>query len=260
MNKIKLLAVVSAVLLVLPLLSFAQTIGTNVASAVYGSTVMVTGSCNTTEGGTATFTLTQNGTTVTVGEDTTLGANGEFSTAIGVPTTLNAGPATLTVTCPGDTTASTTLNIVDAATAPIVLSSTALTAGGTVTISGFCPAGDIGESVTLAMNQNGTITILGNATVGAGGGFSGTVTIPTTAAAGPATIVATCPNGDSNFAAVTIAAASAPILVPVGPGGGVTVAPFGGVDAGSGGIPLVALSLVALGATGLALSRRLSLK
>lgn len=267
-NKMKMAALLALSLLILPMLTFAQVLVPNLTTAVFDSAIRVTGTCEAgAAGGIAFFTLTRGGASVRVGEDTTLSATGTFDTTVGVPATFGAGPATLTLNCPSGATVSSPVVIVNAAVSPLTVSTTTPDVGGMVTISGFCPVGDIGAAggVTLAVNNAGTVTVLGNTPVTAGGAFSSTVTIPGTVAAGSATIVATCPNGASVTTAAVLDPAPAgtvPVLTPVGAGGGVTVSPAGGVAAGSGGTSnmLLAIALVALGAVGLALSRRLALR
>lgn len=244
-----------ALMLVIPVMAGAQTVNSNLTSVVVDNAINLSGTCPGVTSGTATFSMTGTAGTATIGQ-ATVGADGSFTAPnVGVPASVGIGGATITVTCPGGATAVRAITVIDAADAGLTVSTTTPAVNGTVTISGFCPVGDVGESVTLALLQNGTVTVMGNATVRDGGAFTGTVTVPGTVANGSASLSATCPMGRQITTAVTVTGAAAtpavPVLTPTGPGGGV---PTGGVAAGKADMNLY-LALAAL-ISGIALASR----
>lgn len=243
-----------ALMLAVPVMAGAQTVSSNLSSVVVDNAINLSGTCPGSTSGTATFTMTGTAGTAVIGQ-ATVGADGSFSAPnVGVPASVGIGGATITVTCPDGATAVRAITVIDAADAGITVSDTTLSIGESVTISGFCPVGDVGEAVTLALIQNGTVTVLGSATVRDGGAFSGTVTIPGTAVSGGASLSATCPMGRQITTGVTIvgaAAADVPVLTPTGPGGGV---PEGAVAAGKADSNL--LLALAMLISGIALASR----
>lgn len=246
----------------------AAVLGTTLAvssgSPALGSTVNVSGSCGAgaAAGGAVTFALVRNGVSTNVSSSTTTtGTNGDFSGSTVIPLTYGEGNATLVATCPnGDTINSSVLNV-QALADPITLSM-APWAGTTLTISGLCTGTSAGGT-TAVLLRNGVSTAVGTgtATAGANSTFNSSITIPTNYPGGPATLVVTCPGGETVSQLIITGGVSATdplvIITPTDPtavGGvgneGNGIIPVGGVAAGLDLAAMTALAsiLLALGA------------
>jgi hypothetical protein len=84
-------------------------------NANLGGNLGVSGVCGTNPSGSnVSFTLTQNGTTMNLGSTTTTGNDGNFSSNVNFGSSIVAGPATITATCPGTGNVITSsVNIID---------------------------------------------------------------------------------------------------------------------------------------------------
>jgi hypothetical protein len=81
----------------------------------------------------------------------------------------------------------------------------------TLTVSGNCGLGNGSSSVNFVVNANNTNTGIGApVTTGTGGAFSTSFTVPASFATGAGTLIATCANGDTLTAPITINTLSSP--------------------------------------------------
>ena len=131
---------------------------------------------------------------------------GTLNTAFPLPTTGNTVEQ-LKIFPPGVKPPATTTTSTTTSTVPVKVSSSTVTAGGQITISGN--GWKAGSTVTLTLNS--TPVALGTATVDASGAFTKTVTIPadTTAGTHTITVSGTDPAGAPRTVSVTITVSAA---------------------------------------------------
>jgi large repetitive protein len=216
-----------------------------------GGSVNVSGSCGSSATGTVTLALVRNGTSTNIGT-ATLGADGTFNTNVIIPASFGAGNATITATCGG--TGATISSPVFTLAAPgvtLTISNSNPPVGGTITVSGTCPAGTTGN-ISYALVRNGVTTsvtaVSGTTAIGATGTFNNTITLPSGFTSGPATLVATCgTNGGTLTAVLNVGDDINPITFNTNPTVGGTVNVSGQCQTTLGSVGTTTISLVVNG-------------
>lgn len=223
------------------------------ATPTLGGSVNVSGSCGSAASGTATLSLMRNGTTTNLAT-VNLGAEGTFNTNVIIPANFGAGNATIQINC-GGTGAVISSPVFTLATAGAVvnINNSNPPVGGSINVSGTCPANTTGN-VSYSLVRAGTTTIVtnvsGSTAIGANGSFNNTITLPTSFVSGPATLVVTCgTNGGTQTAVLSVGDDINPITFTTNPRVGGTVNVSGQCQSTLGANNMTTISIVVNGAS-----------
>ncbi len=174
---------------------------------IAGGTATVSSTCGTAgANSTVNFALMQNGISTILASTLTSDSTGAFSGNISFPVTTSAGVTTLVATCvgSGDTINSPILTFAMPAGTSFGLPAAVPTIGSVLNLSGACGNSNGVGNAQLSLNKDGTNYSLGTVNLSTTGTFSSSVIIPNSLTTGPATLKATCSNGNTFSSAINI--------------------------------------------------------
>lgn len=166
-------------------------IGVTPNSGLPGSTITITG---TGFAANQPFTLTfTQGTTVTVLASATgpTTSGGQFTKSVTIPGNAVAGTATITASDTDNNSAGAAFTVVRNGAPAVGVAPSLAPPGSTITVTGTNFAANSPITLTFGQNTTSTVLISGTATTNSSGAFTNTVTVPTSAVTGTATITAT---------------------------------------------------------------------
>lgn len=182
----------------------ATRIGAAPSSGVPGSTTTITGT-GFAANQPITLTSTQSSvvTVLSSGAVTTT-SSGAFTTTVVVPGAAGAGATTITAQDRDNNSAATPFTVVRNGAPTVGVSPATVNPGQTVTVTGTNFAASQPITVTFAQSNTVSTLISGTATTDVSGRFTTTVTIPTTAITGTATLTATDRSGNAGATALNV--------------------------------------------------------
>ncbi|MBI5530226.1 MAG: hypothetical protein HY918_01870 [Candidatus Doudnabacteria bacterium] len=207
MKKILLLSAVA----LLPFFASAATLNNTFTVSNYfpsqGSTVTVTSTCGSLGANSnVSFALSQNGNNTQLSNNLSTDSSGAFSGSISLPSSYNAGQATIIASCSrsGDVINSPVLTFASPVSSSFNLPSSPPSVGGLYNLSGACGNSNGGGSVQINLNKAGSNYSLNNVNLNSTGNFTASVIVPNGISTGPATFNAVCSNGNTFSSSVNL--------------------------------------------------------